>query len=792
MNDSQYPAQREYLRSASELKRSIAINTADYRFSQRKDARVVYIFDTNICETYLTPGRQLLPPDASYRGLFKGSASNIMERLASRFLFEGQLPGQHGDSVYLSPPHWNETLRRITSIERSLSSYAQQFSIDHVEERLQSLKAYRDRPRELLTAAEDQGFAEILKSLASASSLDKRLQTLWGSRQEERPRVRSLEYSDVWNEAVDHVNRQDYRFWQLKLNEARAERKEKHKSKKRNSKTKSHMNVDNDAMTLAAIQALYREHEKATGPNPKLRFIFVTGDMTLLRVVEKNHERLDLEGIHHFVRSPSTYMPFINYEYLHEQLFDGHGDFEETEDLVRDIGGAVRAVLALQKEENPLSTFSQSVIDFRENIDRWSHLANLIAIVGASYFKEDFDDDEHDAREIADLFQNEWVISAAVDRLNGRISDIRADHTQQIAMVAIERLSKRIPDNPDDKVARLRRSPLRLLDTSILAPLRLTGDPDFQGISDLEEFLDSLANTSKSDNQITIAQTAIVKLKDAWKDKSLLTQTYLLAASIYFSVGAWESARVCADICIRQLREKDQFKGQDLREAQYCKALALRMNLRSERDYEDARSLLTENMADGERNNLAFERDKIERSALILTAAIVQSIEQRKPRDEEDDDIDAEFLEDEEIAAEFKRGITQTREAIQTIEDNFMVESNLKIASLIALQGATNLVGAAIFNYFLNIASVRTMPIDITNEAKALRQLLRNTDSAPTFTAQLYLKCADLISSPSRSGFAELESFMEKIRSSYVDLTWTDSEEQEFLMEEMGRLSRIF
>jgi|GEM_PF-4579321 len=790
MNDpegSKYPKQSEYIRSSGELKRSIAINSSDFRFAQRKHTKIVYIFDTNICETYLTPGRALLPKGRGYDGLFKGDAAQTMERLTARFLFEGHLPGQNKESVFLSPPHWNETIRRLSELEREIKKGIS-IPIDELTTRLERLRSYRDKPNDLLTVAEDEGFADVLRKMASAASLNKRLRTLWGDVNFNKPRVRSLDTADFWSEAVDHINRQDFKFWQLKLAE---ERKSKGKSKKKRQQIRRNdQNLDNDAMTLAAIQALYREHDRATGPNPTLRFLFVTADASLISAVEKNHARLDKEGIHHFVRSPSIYMPFINYEYLHEALFEDEGDFDESEDLISDIRSAVTAVTL--SHEDSLPQFSRSVIDFEQNIDRWSRLADLIAIMGTRYFKEDFEEDQTQVRQIAELFESDEVVEAAIERLNTRILDIRADHTRQLASAAIERLSKRVevgamsPQNQE-----LRRAPLRILDADVIAPLKFSKNASFKNIKSLEEFLNKLSEKSASD--ASVAHAAILELKNAWNIKEIAAETYLLASCIYFSVGSWESAKLCADICIRRLRQAKQFKGVNLREARYCKALSSRMLLTGFDTFNEARFLLTSNMADYEKNSLAYERDKIERSALVLTACIVQTLDgemAREPRKGGSSEVDSEFLEELDIPQEFELAVTETRDAVAAVEHSFMGYEDTAVN--IAVQGSSNLLGASIFGFFLNISGTNISSADIENDATKLTELLSSTGSKPRFTAQLYLKAAELITQPERQKFLEFEQLVDSIQSSQVDLTWSDREEHEYLRMVMKRRASIF
>ncbi len=779
----------QYFRSTASLQKAIELNRLDNKFASKQDAEITYFFDTNVCVSYLDTEQPLQSGELSLRGLFRSSAGKTIDRLSARFLFEGHLPGQNGKSIYLSPPHWNETIRILDRLNRDHKRIVPE--LKKVERIIENLRKYRNDPVNLLKQADASGVSEILRQLASLATLEKRCRNLWGERDNQREtRIASGNITELWTYSADHIRHQDFKFWQGKIRTTRKAHDAKRASWESSHQKHDPRTIDNDAMTLAAMQAMYRETPESTGVRPTKKFLLITSDRLLMDVVNEQKGRLESEDIPMFLRSPVTYMPFINYDYLHDKIFDNHEVRDNSRKMVSDVKSAVDSALTFVDRLENLSSWSRNQIDFHQNVNRWSAIAELIAIVGAEYFKEDFNPENTDAQELAEFFESTSVISEIGNLLSERIASIRADHTRQITSVAIDQLSHRISKAMESKKypKRQRRAPLRFIGIDILTSLKAARDPRLLSIDSLGAFLDKLGHKIPGSGEDDFAHVATTSLKSAWDKPQLAAANYLVASAIYFSVGAWNSAKNCADFCIDRLREEGRMKESWMREARYASALALRMTLRSRDEYTQARTLLGDNMAEAHRD-LPYFRDKLERAALTFTACVVQKLDAERV-ELSDSPGEIYFLDNEKIQSEYGYAIEETTEALEIIKNDFMFGNKVQDSLIVSLQGEINLLASFVFDHLLKISKKPPSQSQIRDQIKSLRDALDELkgDITPPFSAEAYIQCATTILEPTPTNLDSFLSILKDIETHHPDRTWADKSEYTYLSEELSRL----
>ena len=757
-----------YLQAANTLRNALRQNTRDSRFANEQNGTIVYLIDTNIVEAFLRSDQMVLikERDSDLSTLFTEDAAKIVEQLTAYFLFEGDLPGQMKASVYQSPAHWNETLHRVDVLAQNAIGEVTVANAELSDAVYRELLPLAGNPTELITRAETLGVAKSLQKLADTVSLTGRIKRLWQDDERKVRRLQSLQQSPYWTAAIDSIRREDFAFWSNKLRQKRGG----------DDKTPS---IENDAMTLAVMQALYREHPESIGPQATLRFHLITADAVLATVIEECGERLVQEGVSPFVRPPTVFIPLLNFGHMNRELRKD----DDTKSVFQEIDSAVRALLPFDRGQ--AMTSRRQSVDIAENVKRWSEVARRVAIVGARYFEEDFGEHDRNWRAVARLFENPEVISTAGRLLRETIIEIKSEHTQQATGAAIAELATKV------RAGRKRHEPTaaadsrlfpKFLDVEILRPLR--GLPGFepQSLTRLELFIAALKADADANTKGAIEQV-VARLRSTWRDPSLSGPSYLLASSIYFSTGAWESARVCADLCRRSLGSKNKNTSIWEREARYVEALALRMTMRSRTEVELATKHLLKNMAAATaKTRLAYLRDRVEHSALMMTASVVQWIENSTPMEDfGEDGARIDLMDAGDLRSEFDEAVGQTSEALEELRHNFDDSSPLAIASRIRVQGGANLLGASLFAHFFFMESKE----GVDKAREQFEKLLQETNSTASPGMEVYLRCARLIASPSSEG---VRKFRDYVALGVRKLSEPDKIEQGYLSDRVNSL----
>ncbi|WP_426288292.1 hypothetical protein [Sphingomonas sp. PSPC2-2] len=330
--------------------------------------------------------------------------------------------------------------------------------------------------------------------------------------------------------------------------------------------------------------------------------------------------------------------------------------------------------------------------NLRDNIDRWSNAAERIAIANVSMFGKEADLEPSD-EEIARYFESDDLALAVYKTVHRTISGIEEDHARHIAIQSFDRLVEMLQNGG---IGRERRAPLSFppgLD--VLQRVRRRDAQYFRQIQTLDDLLDHLGRVNGTASPV--AKRISEALREDWKEPS----TQLLAAVIYMVMGSWELAISCAQICIRTATRKDP-RSEVAREARYCKAVCLRMQLRSEREIAIARDELNANLAYRHRDSLILERDSIERATLILSACIVQMVDQfsivastrksrrRKPLVPEDD-----------VKSAFDSQTQELDASLEVLINNYLSSGEVQpLVAAIAGQAAINRLGAELFRHY--------------------------------------------------------------------------------------------
>ena len=673
-----------YLKSISLLKDAVEENDNDLAFLKRMSGKgdetpeIVYLFDTNICEAFFN--RQPLNAGSTgFRGLFNPDQADLIDNMWPRLLFEGTLPGQQ-TSILVSPEHWNEIFDRIDYLTKQT---IKDISMPEIAGQVRELAEFAKDPEALVKKAGEMNLSVSLNQLANAVDFGERVVTLFGNRPDGVRRLNALDNWGPWGRVRDKVRYEDYRFWRREI-------------KRYRSRNKQSDNIDNDALTIASIEALYR----LAGPTKKSRFIFVTSDRAIISAIVNNFGRLRESGLPNFIRSPNNYMPLVNFRFVHERLYaqhakDGDGTRSEaSEDFIREVETALD--VALYRRPGGSKAARSHNDGWKKAKNHWSQAAKLLSYAGARYFAEDVEGPEiARIRKLLKFFETPAALETLTSQLRDTLDHIKEDHARQNTTATLEGLGAEIREGGGINVSEARRAPIRIIDVDPLKRIFDQTDPELARIKSIDQLLDRLAIAGEA--QKSFVDKVASSIDKGWRSAKTRTETLLLAACINFSAGRWVSARLCAGLASAGSQNHVL-----LREARFAEALSLRMTLMSRREFTDAWNLLNANLADGQRD-LATERDRMERGALLLTAAVNQAIECATPFErvsEREDPLD--IIARDKIPSEFVRGLKDTQNATATIESDFLTATDLETASELYLRGKSNIIGALVASYFLN------------------------------------------------------------------------------------------
>lgn len=680
-----------YMRASRELRSALRYNRDDALFGTRP-RRIVYFFDTNIALNYLI--QRYSRGASSLSRLMDAKANAISNRLSYQYLFSGKLPGMlDGDVAVISQPHWNELVSKIRDgaaiMERDLRGLKRL-----TETEREHLRSVRHNPQDLLDAANKIGLNRIIDQIKAATSFRKRVEVTIGGG---APRLRPLDQSPHWRAIQNKILADDVREWSHLITEARRPRNRGETE-----------NIEADAKTLAVIEALYRENVASIGPSAQVRFVFVTSNSAIGNAYRERRAELAAAGIPDFIRSPLVYHPLLNFSAMHRTISADGGAGEAVRRVFLDVENAVGAL------------FPQEVVvggkmadvrwrrrwDLEDNISRWSSAAEQIATANVGMFADEAAD-VSTAQEIASYFDSDDLFIAVSKQVHRTIADIERDHARHMAAASFDLLIELLRE--PWALHRERRAPMCFpssLDVLQGVDLRSVAGGSIQTLQGL------LIQLSASDGSVgtpSVAQSISKALSDRWEEPA----NQLLATAIYMMMEAWESAVSCADMCVQTARRRATHPI-IAREARYCKAVSLRMLLRSQGEIQMARDALNENLSARDRDPLTSLRDRVERSTLMLSACIVHAIEKSGTGREQRGRRLAPLVRDDQLEIQFDNEVLELDLALADLSDNFLGSGgDRQLIDSVIGQAAINRLGAELFRKY-NIGDISSCKSELS------------------------------------------------------------------------------
>lgn len=765
-----------YLKSVELVKEAIEENEIDWRFARRStqesqpSPEIVYLFDTNVCEAYVRPNGSFHDGRIGFRGLFNKPEAELIDKMWPRLLFEGTLPGQRSP-VLISPEHWDELGHRIKVL---LSEQMDNMMESRLPEAFLKLSNFKGTYTELVAEAEALGLASALASISETVDFGQRVKVLFGNRQDGRRRLTSLANSEYWIGASDKVRYEDFAFWSAAINKHR----DKHHQKQRA--------LENDALTIAYVETMYRMMDTTS----RAKIVFVTADKAIIYAIAENYGRLSEAGIKNFIRSPDNYMPLVNYRFVEDRLLHAEQltSDKDTNNFIREVETALQ--VALDPDLAGDNTYKAGWQSARA---QWSKAARLLSYAGANYFTEEASPRVEQTRAVLALFQSPDALKTLAGQIYETLDNIQEDNARQNTFVALEGLVDEVRSTRSLNRSEWRRAPIRLLDVNPLVSLTSKSTLRVEPFSSMDKFLDWIAEGSGDQGELI--QNLIVDINQRWKAGESRHEALLLAACIYFSARKWASARLCAQIAqagiTRGVRDYRLWE----REARFAEALSLRMTLISGREFRSAKLLLNQNLSLPNRD-LAKERDRLEKGALLLTASVMQAIEYATPFESLGDKQSMlEVIERSKIADEFDDGFEDTVAATRNIEDGFLSDRSFDEASHLIVRGKSNILGALVARHFL--PEVSHLVATRENVAEALN----NSDAAheefgfkKRALPSIYAAAARIIIEPRKEGLSEFEALLAQYGSEGKDeVYWTgpDRIEVDFLRRSVTKLVEL-
>ncbi len=708
--------------------------------------------------------------------LFRDRTSvQVGHRLTTEFLLSGDLPGQRqGErAAYLSSYHWNETLNRVDKLERELR-HSDPVRIPHLSE-LQELSD----PRELLESASHLIPEGILEVLKRAEAVNRRLKRCFSV---DEPALRPVELSRYWESAEARVRTRDVSKWRATLTRLRqipgASARGRHIASGRRaedgSREKARVQIEQDAATLAGIEALYRENPEACGDARELCFLFVTADRAILDAVAEKRETLAAEGIPLFARHPRVYSPILNFS----NMMRARSSDVELPDSIRDVFMEVeQAIEQLFEVDNSAATIAQISRSepLRDSIKHWEDAARQLVTVNAKFFAED----DEDIQAVAERLSRPDALKEASLMLRETITGIRNDHTRLLSDQALSNLSRNLQELTIGSAAQgVRRAPVKIVGVNLVphgAWLTRT-----ESTQNLDELLDTLL-ADKNVAQISGTITVLRKhLHRDWETSS----GQLLASCVYLAIGAWQSARDCAERCKRLVKGPSN-RSIIWREGNYAKALALRFGIRFRSELDEAVDSLRKNITDwalqrdaSTGGRIAPLRDKIEYAALLQAVAVLQAIENNTPFSAYGpDELPLEILDREEIPSYFDQSVVAMEEAAEILDLDYSGQTEMPyLVDQLRRQLFLNLVGAHVFRRLLG-QSLSSEPLalgDLENALDRLEEVLNGSVRPVPAIGQVYQACGRLLTNSSSTSEAGTVALIAKVLSDellpYADL----------------------
>jgi len=751
---------RHYIEASRRLLEYASINRSDTEFAD--SGEIVYIFDTSVLEAYWRRDPTDVGGRYGVEALLTYDAARYSGWLALKFLMEQQLPGLRRATAYVSPAHWNEALDRVGRLETQVrrDMKGDPTTQDTIDESLRELLSLKDYPDKLIQEAKRRKLDDVFTAIMTAVSSAERIKGIFISGRASAPSVRVLTFSAHYLGVGDQPMRHaDFTRWLGRISHHRAmieadrqrSTADGERNPRRPSATQSATrNNENDALTLATIQAMYRANMQAEvlgemkagratdsspDPRPRVRFVFVTPDAALHAAFQDLAPRLTAEGIPLFIRHPHVYTPLLNHANMSRdlQIADRKGPLSS---VFKGVEDALDALFPFANNATTAARASQ--LDLSRNIKGWSDSVEILCLSNSHYVLSDLGGEYVGAEVIAELLSSADVREAAARFVHRDIEQIRDHHMQQMSAVALESVSAVLARaQATGGRGQRHRAPVKLVEVNIPEALRLHVDRHNLGqIAWLEDLLLSFRTQDRPEAMRDI----IGRMTAAWNEPHQHAAAHLLAACIYFSVDAWDPARACAELCRERIERGParERRGKWLREARYCEALALRMQMRSQSDVSHARKLLTDNLADHS-VRLAYLRDKVERATLLLTATIVQTIEDDFQQVTSDPPF-IDLMERDKLSTAFEDSVADLVDVLKEIE-NFEVPNSDGTATRIRLQAEINHLGALIFHVLLG-PRLTTDSVDrggISRALVALQQTLAISTIKPSKTAEVYM-----------------------------------------------------
>lgn len=715
------------------------LNKADNQF--RATGQIIYVLDTSVVEAYWrrdpkgTAGRygtsRLLDSDVA---VFSGW-------LALKYLMEQRLPGQKDGAVYISPSHWNEALERVerlsAEMRQNFKKAAKQDVSDNIEARdlnartaidaaIRELGGVRD-PKVILREAGKLGIADTFVQIMRAVSQQERIRRTFQYGRNQQASVVDLTLCPQYASLADRkMSYADFRRWQAAI--GRARRRNEQARDERGSEKDSSRNIDNDATTMASIQAMYRGNPETMGDKPTIRIVFITADAAIHEAYDELLGRLEDEGIPFFLRHPDVYSPLLNHVNMSQSTTPDN--FKTLKEVFDRVEEALEPLTNDNDMHSPLAKAYERRLVY--NVEIWSRNVLTLCLSNSHYVVPDMEGDYVRAKSLAQLLSAPDVREAAASSVSADISKIRDDHLQTMSLSALEQLgSARLRHSDDGE--REHRAPVKLIGVDIADILGFERPSEASSVTWLE---DLLRGFRKSHSRQT-PELIVERLREHWDDRDRGPAAQILASCIFFAVNSWDNAKLCADICRRRVQRRKGAKHW-VREARYCEALSIRMQLRSAEDLQRATDLLAKNITDNV-DVLAGLRDRVEIATLKLTAIAVQVMEKSLPIDLQFAGS-ARFVPTEEIMQEFEEATNKLSEAVAALSWSTKF-NDPDMAARIRVQAAINLLGAALFSQLLgdDVLFDDAEPLELAVTREALLSAYRETKFELSLTAQIYI-----------------------------------------------------
>lgn len=759
------PTLGNYFLLANRLREAIRKNRRDTEFADDRRT-IVYLTDTNMAEFYLRGEARPLQKSMHLTRLMTPSAAATSQDLTLKFILSGKLPGQK-EPLLMSPSHWNEIVDRLRTIKSDVQTRLAEAGngdatnpILSALQALPELKRLAGSPGELISKAEEIGLSKLLAAVRHASEVQVRMDLAFRGREATPPKLRGIERTDWWSSLANLTRTDDFRQWRELL--------VRHKLK--SSDGDRSRNIDADAQTLAGIEALYREKPESIGDGARIKFLFITADRAIIRAASERERHLNAQGIENFVRDPLVYIPLINFSALYKSASGPELDeaFNEAKEVFVRVEEALTALFPFDHYSDRRTERRRDRWNLKKNIKHWSAAAETIALVNAKLFTEGTEEDV--ANKIAEIFSSDDIVLAAGDTINSKIAEIKEDHTLNMSMVALDHLVALLEQRAGAAPEEI-RAPTKVWDVDLYAGVRQRIGRSFRSNSTFA-FLNEISVEQNPDRVAAIVEALAETVRENWEDPV----GQLLASTIYLEVRAWESAASCANRC-HELAGSGP-KGAILRrEAAYCRALSLRMTLRSEQEVQDANTLLSENIANGFGAEVIQLRDAVERWTLLISACVDQTIhELRKAKF---GDTGATELLKSKVAIVFDQEVRNLDNGIQRLLNDWLGTEKypLWLVSEITRQAAGNRLGAELLRYYLEgrISDEPPRLGDVLAETEKTYELLGVKRPLPHPVPRGYLAAAEF--EVGKRGRQEVLAELSEICASPV---LTDADKAEF------------